>query len=114
MEDEVFAADGELQETFAVQHDSWEAWATSASLKGHPGTSSGTDQEGSRDDRAVAVGLPPTSPRRSLAWQMEEVVSSAKGIDSVCYVHSRTAQIMLVLLCDNTPQTSVIGYSCQL
>ncbi|KAG2484616.1 hypothetical protein HYH03_016570 [Edaphochlamys debaryana] len=64
-EEEVLASDGCFEETFAVQHDAWEAHVPPhlRTRRGRP-----------RDEKAMEIGLPPLEPRAAVLWEAAEAL----------------------------------------
>ncbi|GIL87814.1 hypothetical protein Vretifemale_15862, partial [Volvox reticuliferus] len=64
-QEEVLASDGTYEETFVVQYDEWEAHvpATLRRRRGRP-----------RDEKAVAIGLPPVEPKSAVLYDIAETL----------------------------------------
>ncbi|EFJ42201.1 hypothetical protein VOLCADRAFT_97747 [Volvox carteri f. nagariensis] len=64
-QEEVLASDGTFEETFVVQHDEWEAHVP-AHLRRR--------RERPRDEKAVAIGLPPVEPKSAVLYDIAETL----------------------------------------
>lgn len=61
----MLASDGHYEETFAVQHDAWEAHVP-AHLRRRKGRT--------RDERALELGMPPVEPMQATLYDIAEEV----------------------------------------